>query len=188
MLYLDEYGTSIMQTTIGGDTVKIEGLSVAVLIGLLGLCSVPAWAANVPPDKSHPKKDYPVLGLVVGTPSLGIDAIVGYDFGPVEMRLSGGVGNANSTTKVLPWGLQANVGLKSIDTKHFVLQGEIFGIYINHLPSGPPEALGAGIGGSLWLYGFFVDFGLGWNFLPTTIQEFDHISGQLQIGYMYRFR
>ncbi len=160
---------------------------VAVVIGLLGLCSAPTWAANATRDKSQPKKYYPVLGLVIGTPSLGVNAVVGYDFGPVEMRLSGGVGNPSISSNDLHWGFQLDLGYKRIDTKNVVSQVGLFASYINQLDTSPPQAVGAGVGASLFLYGFFASLGIGINFLPTNIQGFDAIAGELQIGYMYRF-
>ena len=66
-------------------------------------------------------------------------------------------------------------------------QVELFSNYVNQLDTSPPQAVGAGIGVSLFLYGFFADFGIGMNFLPTDLKEFDVITGEFQIGYMYRF-
>jgi hypothetical protein len=172
---------------MGEDIVNAKRFIVAVVFGLLALCSVPTWAANVAADKSQPKKYYPVLGLILGTPSLGVEAVVGYDFGPVEVRLSGGVGNSSTNSKDLHWGFQLDLGYKSIDTKNIVTQVELFSNYVNQLDTSPPQAVGAGIGVSLFLYGFFADFGIGMNFLPTDLKEFDVITGEFQIGYMYRF-
>jgi hypothetical protein len=187
LLQLDPYVALIIQSTLGEDVVNAKRLTVVVVFGLLGLCSVPTWAANAAPDESQPKKYYPVLGLVIGTPSLGVNAVVGYDLGPVEMRLSGGVGNPSTTSKDLHWGFQLDLGYKRIDTKNVVMQVGLFASYVNQLDTSPPQAVGAGMGASLFLYGFFADLGIGMNFLPTDLTGFDVITGELQIGYMYRF-
>jgi len=102
--------------------VNAKRLNLAVLIGLLGFCSASTWAADTMIDTSQPKKYYPVLGLVLGTPSLGVNAVVGYDLGPVEVRLSGGVGNPSNTSGNLHWRFQLDLGYKSIDTRNVVAQ------------------------------------------------------------------
>ncbi|HUX13260.1 MAG TPA: hypothetical protein VMW87_09535 [Spirochaetia bacterium] len=168
-----------------------EKLHAVILIGLIGLCAAPLWAADTSPDRNQLKKDYPVLGFVIGTPSLGLDAIVGYDLGPVEFRLSGGVGNSDYSANGLSWGVQANLGYKILDTRNVVGQVELFGNYINLGKATPSQVAGVGTAVSLFLYGCFANAGLGVNLLPTNLTGLEAVGGLLdldfQIGYMYRF-
>jgi len=167
-------------------------LKLPMLIVLLEICTVPLWAADNPTDKSQPRTNYPVLGIVIGTPSLGVNAIAGYDFGPIEARVSGGIGNSdNSANNSISWGVQANLGYKLTDTKNTVSQIELFGNYVNLGNTSPSEIAGMGSDFSLFLYGFFVSLGLGVNLLPNHLQGLEAIAGilnfDLQIGYVYRF-
>ncbi len=160
---------------------------IALLTGLLGICALPLWAAD------NAGTNYPVLGIVIGTPSLGVNAIVGYDLGPVELRLSGGIGNSTNTANhSLSWGLQANVAYTFLDVKGVVSQFGLFGNYINLGNTTPSQVAGIGTAVSICLFGFFADVGLGVNVLPNHLQGLAVIAGILnfdfQIGYMYRFR
>jgi len=170
---------------------NVKRLSLAVLIGLLGFGSSTLWAADSASERSQPKPAYPVLGVVIGTPSVGINAIVGYDFGRLEARLSGGIGNSDNVANGLSWGVQANLGYKSIDTRNVVGQIGVFGNYINLGNTVPSQVAGAGVAGSVFLYGFFAEAGVGVNFLPSGLKELGAIAGildfDLQLGYVYRF-
>jgi hypothetical protein len=137
------------------------------------------------------RQNYPLVGIVIGTPSFGVDAILGYDFGPVELRLSGGIDNPVSGVSGLPWGVQADFGYKLVDTGHFVALAGLFGNYIDFKDPTEPRVAGIGVSGSAFLYGFFASLGLGINFIPSGIEGLGAIGAFLnfdaQFGYMLRF-
>jgi len=93
--------------------------------------------------------------LVLGTPSLGANALVGYNWDPIEVRLSGGIGNEDEVSKTRPWGLQADLACSVLNFTHFKGQADLFANYIYVGGSGVSQVAGLGVGGSLWWYGFF---------------------------------
>lgn len=167
---------------------------IAVLVGLIALCGFPVWALSPSAAKVQPKNHYPIAGLVIGTPSLGLNAVVGYAFGNLEARLSGGIGGAGASAAGVSWGVQADAGYQVTQTKNFEDQLELFGNYMNASGFASPGVAGAGVAVSILLFGVFADAGIGYNFLPNNLGSqgfgagFNHLDVDLQVGYLYRFR
>ncbi len=165
---------------------------VIIFTVLFYLVTIPLWAAGADTGAKTPRKNYPVLGIVIGSPSGSIDGVVGYSFGMFEARLSGGAGPTSFDSAELSWGIQGDLGIKAVDRPHFESEFSFFAAY-SHFGNGAlrPYYTYEGFAFNLNFYGLFFEGGLGLANGRSGALELSALADifvpVLQIGYVHRF-